>query len=1161
MNDQQRELYVIDLPWFNTCILQRISKNYKEGVSVLSLTDVISNLRNQPTGGMMEENYVVSLIKSFNIGFFVSDTDIQFAHLLKHAGDERMSKQFETLQCREKLCRLHVFRPKKLPFGLWTEVLSKLFLHLDKIVSCGASAAYDGYADALTKPVKKTAEILKGEHRYWRSGFVYEDIENQLFFSVVKYEGKRRVRWLHDIEKCQESAVIKTEVVTADYKRCAKIMVILVNHINTILKEFGLSGAYPLFYEYSPCPTCRIRRKTPTLFLMDDCFSLYQQRGFDSGTVVECTKHPEPPGSSFIKVGKLFPELLYADSPTLLLSPCHQVEFDQSSRNIGAGGTGNVTSGSLSCHKYDPEMREPKTLSVAVKFQNDPYVDCKNFLAFKKESMMLLDASDHPYIVTVYGVRLSLPCPEIQPTVCTTLSMTTSKKKPAPGKNQAIDKPKEGLALVMEHALEGSLSKKLKSTHLNRILLYRIAFQVIDAIAYMHYLLIYHRDIKPGNILLLTSDIFVDTNVKVADFDTACFANFQGLKTNVGTVEYKAPEYYQGGCYGSSVDIWAYGVVLYELLTLCPPFRGINSHAIKDHVKNGNTPLSMASNVTFRRDGLCLKKLMEQCWKEPGKRPTGKDLMFLLLDDCLQSLLYSFSCGPSVSSIRYFSKFGERSNKLGYLVKQQMEGQDDGEHFVLHKLAFGKPRSEWKEEIDLMDPAFVEEFQNVEDIVYVDIITPNSLLMVAKEKGINKIYKLLHVKTGVNFVNTVSNPHGSEMAMIRRGAYMLDSFHAERIFKVERNNDIVVVLLQDNDGKMKLRKYSQVSGQHTYKLNKNAEQWEMEGIDDSNDFILITVNSQLETTNTPEQPSFLVMACNLSVRFFALTIACTTISNSPCTIDLDRQEFEEDSRFCLRKGSIKALFTVQFNEKYLYSTRDYMIAIFTEEPCFVVIPFSVDKGNNILTSKGMFVQELLITKVEVTAFCSIFDTLWFGYSNGAMLVFNIAETVGEAGIKRSINLLRRMNPYGIGVPVEMLVAVDCKREDYETAVVLSYGKQLNEDAFYGNKRCYGDLPICYPGKVGDERLLFNRTFLEQQPAGDCGTDQKDAKDLILFWHAEEAKLLERFSMKRSADSLRNENLRILNDHGKFNLDTWTFFRMKHFFYSSSFNLDFLTLEK
>jgi serine/threonine protein kinase len=89
-----------------------------------------------------------------------------------------------------------------------------------------------------------------------------------------------------------------------------------------------------------------------------------------------------------------------------------------------------------------------------------------------------------------------------------------------------------------------------------------LAMQLCEALAYAHNHKILHRDIKPGNIMVTE-----DNQVKVADFGLARPITGEAEENPYGTPDYAAPEILGGGKVDQRVDIFAAGVVLYEMLT------------------------------------------------------------------------------------------------------------------------------------------------------------------------------------------------------------------------------------------------------------------------------------------------------------------------------------------------------------------------------------------------------------------------------------------------------------------------------------------------------------------------------------------------------------------------------------------------------------------
>jgi len=188
--------------------------------------------------------------------------------------------------------------------------------------------------------------------------------------------------------------------------------------------------------------------------------------------------------------------------------------------------------------------------------------------------------------------------------------------------------------LVMEYFEGETLREALRAGRaggLRKRLL--IARQVANALAYVHSKRIVHRDVKPDNIRIDASG-----NIKLMDFGVAKSGDLSLTASGftVGTPYYMAPEQIRGAKPTNLVDIYAFGVVLFELLTETRPFEAPTPSEIFDLILS--RPLDTEPLVRLGVPSRLVDLIRAATGKDPAQRPQHFSAVVHQIDEVIAAL-------------------------------------------------------------------------------------------------------------------------------------------------------------------------------------------------------------------------------------------------------------------------------------------------------------------------------------------------------------------------------------------------------------------------------------------------------------------------------------------------------------------------------------------
>uniref|UniRef100_A0A8D1F7J5 Leucine-rich repeat serine/threonine-protein kinase 1 n=1 Tax=Sus scrofa TaxID=9823 RepID=A0A8D1F7J5_PIG len=410
-------------------------------------------------------------------------------------------------------------------------------------------------------------------------------------------------------------------------------MAFITDHVNSLIDQWfpaltaTESDGTPLMEQYVPCPVCETswarhtdpseRSEDVQYFDMEDCVLTAIERDF-----ISCPRHPYIP----VPLQELVPELFMTDFPARLFLENSKLEHSEDeSAILGQGGSGTV----IYRARYQGQPVAVKRFQIK-KFKNFANAPAdtmlrhlratdamRNFSEFRQEASTL-HALQHPCIVALIGISIHPLC--------------------------------FALELAPLGSLNTVLSEKAKDSSfipLGHMLTQKIAYQIASGLAYLHKKNIIFCDLKSDNILVWSLDVKEHINIKLSDYGISRQSFHEGALGVEGTPGYQAPEIRPRIVYDEKVDMFSYGMVLYELLSGQRPALGHHQLQIAKKLSKGIRPvLGPPEEVQFHR----LQALMMECWDtKPEKRPLALAVVSQMKDPTFATFMYQLPCGKQTA--------------------------------------------------------------------------------------------------------------------------------------------------------------------------------------------------------------------------------------------------------------------------------------------------------------------------------------------------------------------------------------------------------------------------------------------------------------------------------------------------------------------------------
>uniref|UniRef100_A0A8C2DDD6 non-specific serine/threonine protein kinase n=1 Tax=Cyprinus carpio TaxID=7962 RepID=A0A8C2DDD6_CYPCA len=601
------KLYFLDAVWLSECLERIINLRGSRSVArngVIKAEDLRMLLVGTGFTQQTEEQYFQFLAK-FEIALPVASS----SYLLPHLLPPKPALDIHGFRHQSNNAIQRHFKMSFVPAGFWERFIARMLISLNQM---------DVQAFETKKPTKNQRN---------RSTVIYSFAGNQQRnrCSTFRVRRSQTIYWKEGLLVTFDGGYLRLE-----RKKCWYLMnKYIYQHFSYLITQ-SLTGSESdgsrLIEQYAPCPYCSSgprlsdplplsspSQSTVHYFNMEDCVLAAVDKEH-----ISCPNHPK----QLVPLQELVPELFMTDFPSRLFLLKSDLQWSEDAADIlGQGGSGTIIYRAkyrdhpVAIKRFHFKKCKQQSLnsSTDTMMKHLQSMDAaRSFSEFRQEASML-HSLQHPCIVALVGIS-------IHP-LCFALQLA----------------PLGSLNTILEERAKGS-----QFVPLGHMLTYKVAYQIVTGLAYLHKKNIIFCDLKSDNILVWSLELEESVNVKLSDYGISRQSFHEGALGVEGTPGYQAPEIRPGIVYDEKVDMFSYGMVLYELLSGRRPCMGQHQLQIAKKLSKGLRPaLGSPEEVQFH----CLQALMQECWDtKPEKRPLATPLMRRMQDPSFACLRYLLPC-------------------------------------------------------------------------------------------------------------------------------------------------------------------------------------------------------------------------------------------------------------------------------------------------------------------------------------------------------------------------------------------------------------------------------------------------------------------------------------------------------------------------------------